>query len=295
MLKSKMKAYTYIFKINALMVANKLFNTILVLLISHLSYSQSPWVKGKNKGYFQLGVSNISYNQVVYNSNVLPALGDTRDFTAQLYGEYGLSKKLDATIVLPFKNIGYKNTGGTINESISGIGNTTFGLKYLLQDAKWKISTGIQFSANTITKNNAKGLRTGFDATTILPYVTIGSSSKKWYYYTNLGYGYMSNNYSDYIKIGAEVGYNFAPRAHVMLVSELKNNVAKENFYTTDNIAYRGTATYLDRQNYIAIGLKLNYEFIPNKFGVNFAVIGAVSNENAPAAPSINFGIYTKF
>jgi hypothetical protein len=273
---------------------------IIVLLtvtlgLTQVILAQSPWTKPKNKGYVQLGVSGIFYDQVQYDGKTVLTGFNQSDITTQIYSEYGITNKLEAQVILPYKTYSYKTKSGNISESISGLGNISFGLKYLLSDKKWKISSGLQFSANTISRNKSKGLRTGFDAATFLPYITVGSSSQKWYYYGNIGYGLMTNNYSDYIKIGAEVGYNFAPKAHVMLVIETRSTVTKESFFTTDKIDFATTANYLDRQNYIAPGIKVNYEFKKDKFGVNAAVFGAAGINNAPLAPSINFALYTKF
>ncbi len=273
--------------------------TIILIIISfglaQFAFAQSPWTKPKNKGYVQLGFSGIFYDQVQYNGKTVGTGFNQSDITTQIYGEYGLTNKLEGQVVLPYKTFSYKSKTGNISESISGIGNVTLGLKYLVSDKKWKISTGLQFSANTITRNNTTGLRTGFDAATFLPYVTAGSSYKKWYYFGNIGYGLMTNNYSDYIKLSAELGYNFAPKAHVMLVVESRNTITKESFFTTDKPSFAQTASYLDRQNYLAPGIKLNYEFVKNKFGVNAAAFGAFGIDNAPLAPSINLGFYSKF
>jgi hypothetical protein len=179
------------------------------------------------------------------------------------------------------------NTSG----NLSGIGNTTLGLKYKLYDKTWKISSGVSFSANSIKIDETIGLSTGFNATTIVPYVAIGSSHKKLYYYGNIGYGYMSNNYSDYLKATFEVGYEVIPKGHLIFVLDTRNILSKESAFNNDNAQW---SSYLDRQTYNAIGLKANYEFKKDKFGANFAIIGATGINNAPLAPTLNLGLYTK-
>ncbi len=268
---------------------------ILCVIISIDINAQGPWTKEKGKGYIQVGFSSIQYDKTQYNANELATGNNNTDVTLQLYTEYGLTNKLEVQLILPYKMVESTNKITNVSKTLTGISNTTLGLKYLLQDKKWKISTGLQFSTRSNNKDNLKGFRTGFEASTFLPYFTFGSSSNKWYYYGNIGYGLMTNNYSDFVKIAGEVGYNIIPKGHLMFVFDAKNIVTKESFYTIDNVSYRNTANYLDRQSYFAVGIKGNYEFVKNKFGANAAFIGALNTNNTPLAPSINFGIYAKF
>lgn len=263
-----------------------------LFFVTQISNAQSPWIREKGKAYVQLGFTGLFYNKLELDGKTTDLNSDYTDITTQIYSEYGISNKLEAQVILPFKFISYQSIVGNNSENLSGIGNITFGLKYKIYDNNWKISTGIQYAANSIAKNPSKGLSTGFNSNTILPYITTGSSSGKWYYFGTIGYGYMDNNYSDYIKIGAEVGYKASEKGHIIAFIDSRNIISKESAYTNDNNQW---ASYLDRQSYSALGLKYNYEFKKDKFGANFAAIGAFALDNAPAAPTMNLGIYTKF
>jgi Putative MetA-pathway of phenol degradation len=271
---------------------NNIKNYFLYLfLFTSFCFAQSPWTKEKGKAYVQLGATSLSYSKQQLNGKLTDLNADISDITTQIYSEYGITNKLEAQLVVPFKIINVETKIGNISNSLSGLGNVTLGLKYKLYDSNWKISGGILYSANSITKNNLKGLSSGFNANTLLPYLTVGSSSGKWYYFGNLGYGYMDNQYSDFMKLGAEIGYNIIDKGHIMLVLDNRIIVAKENAYLTDLNQW---SSYSDRQSYSAVGIKLNYEFKKDKFGVNFAALGAFALDNAPSAPTLNFGIYTK-
>ncbi len=264
---------------------------VILLFFAQNTNAQSPWTREKGKAYVQLGVTGLFYNSLEFDGKTTDLNSDYTDITTQLYSEYGLTNKLEALLVLPYKFVGYQANVGNISESLSGIGNLTFGLKYKVYDNKWKVSLGTQYIANSITKDVDKGLSTGFNANTILPYISTGTSSGKWYYFAAIGYGYMDNNYSDYLKINTEVGYNITSKGHLILAFDTRNIVSKESAYYNDNNQW---ASYLDRQTYNALGLKFNYEFKKDKFGANFATFGAFGNNNAPLAPSFNLGIYTK-
>lgn len=264
---------------------------LLILLSAGTINAQSPWTKEKGKAYAQLGVTGLFYNTAQINDQKTNLGGDYSDVTTQLYGEFGISNKLEALAIIPFKSASFKPTLGAGTEHLSGIGNITLGLKYKIYDQKWKISTGIQYQANSSKVAGYNGLSTGFNANTFIPYVTAGSSTGKWYYFGNLGYGYMTNDFSDYLKIGAELGYLILPKGHLIVALDSKNPVAKENAFTNNASRW---PSYLDRQTYNAVGLKFNYEFSPNKYGANIAAFGAFGNNNAPLAPTINFAVYAK-
>ena len=264
---------------------------IILLLVTSISMAQSPWTKEKGKSYLQLGFTSLNYNSFQLDGNKVENFGKISDLTIQAYAEYGITDKLEAQIIVPYKVIHYDNTNLNTSQNLSGIGNTTLGLKYKIYDKKWKVSSGVSFSVNSIKIDETIGLSTGFNSTTIVPYVAIGSSNKKLYYYGNIGYGYMNNNYSDYLKATFEVGYEVIPKGHLIFVLDTRNIISKESAFNNDNAKW---ASYLDRQTYNAIGLKTNYEFKKDKLGANFAIIGATGINNAPLAPTFNLGLYTK-
>ena len=263
----------------------------LIIAFTQLATAQSPWTKEKGKAYIQLGFSGIFYNQAQIDGKKVDLNADYSDITLQVYSEYGITNKLEAQLVLPYKTVSFDAASSNVSESFSGIGNITVGLKYKLYDNKWKISSGLQYSPKTSQYDEASGLSTGFNASTFVPYISAGSSKGKWYYFGNVGYGYMDNDYSDYFKFSAEVGYNIIPKGHIMLFLDTRNIVSKEDAFVDDTKQW---TSYLDRQTYNTFGVKLNYEFTNDKFGANAAVLGAMGIDNAPLAPSINFGVYAK-
>ena len=264
-----------------------------LLCFFQLANAQSPWTKEKGKAFIQLGASGLFYDLAQINGEKVELDADYSDVTTQLYTEYGLTDKLEVQLILPYKFTGISSKTNSFTESLSGLGNITFGLKYKLVDKNWKWAAGLQYMANTITTKTIgnKQLNTGFGANTIIPYITTGSSSGKWYYFGNLGYGYMSNEFSDFLKLDAEVGYKITSKSFLIFAFNSKNVIIEEKAF--DNNANLWPS-YLDRQTYNAMGLKFNYEFKPEKMGINMAVFGAFGNDNAPLAPSLNIGLYSK-
>ena len=272
------------------MKKNLLTTLVSLFYISQCLYAQSPWTREKGATYLQLGLTTLSYSSLQFDGNKLDDRGNYTDNTIQAYAEHGITSKLEGQIIVPYKIASYN--AENVSNTISGLGNISLGLKYKLVDKSWKISSGILYSANSIKKDADLVVKTtGINATTITPYLSAGSSYKKWYYFGNIGYGYMNNEYSDYLKATFELGYNIIPKGHLILVLDTRNPIAKENAFTNDPFQWAST---LDRQTYNAFAIKGNYEFIEGKFGVNIATIGAFGIDNAPLAPTLNFGLYAK-
>ncbi len=267
------------------------FSVVAILLIQ-TTYAQGPWTKGKGNVYLQVGFTSLTYSDIADNKGKSQKLGgDVTDLQFQAYSEYGITAKLTASLIVPFRSLSVTNDVLNTTASQSGLGNVSLGLKYKLSDKDWKINSGVQYTANSISKNKTTFLTTGFNAATILPYISIGSSKNKWYYYGNIGYGYMDNDYSDFFRFNGEVGYNVIPKGHIIFAIETKNNLSKEDAFIKDPYSNLSTS---DRQNYNAFGIKLNYEFTKDKFGANFAAFGAADIKNAPLAPTLNLGLYAK-
>lgn len=270
---------------------NKLIICLLVLSFLD-SNAQSPWTREKGKTYLQIGFTGLFYNAYVFDGKKIENSDDYSDVTTQVYAEYGLSKNLDIHAILPYKFVSVTDKSSSKTDNLSGIGNISIGLKYKISDKNWKVSSGIVYTSNSIKKDATIGLSTGLNTNAFMPYVTIGSSHNKLYYYFNLGYGYLDNNYSDYVKLTAEIGYELLPKGHLIFVLDSKNVVSKESAFINDATQW---PSHLDRQAYQAFGIKANYEIKKDKFGVNFAAFGAAGIDNSPLAPTLNLGVYTKF
>ena len=165
--------------------------TILLLcfaLSAQFIQAQSPWTKEKGKAYVQVGVSGLFYDKAQIDGINTTLDNDYSDITTQIYSEYGITDKLEALLIVPIKFASFESKITNATESLTGLGNITFGLKYKLHDKKWKIATGLQLQANSSNRDSNTGLSTDFNASTLLPYLSVGSSSGKWYYFGYIGY-----------------------------------------------------------------------------------------------------------
>lgn len=257
-----------------------------VICISFSCHAQGPWTKNKGEAYLQLAGSGIFFKTIRIDGEKIKLNERYSDITLQYYMEYGISNRLEWLLILPYKCL-YADKNPP--NSVSNPGNATLGLKYLLSGKTWKWSAGIQFAPKTSSFDEKTGFSTGFNAVMVLPYITVGSSTDRWYYFGNIGYAYLDNSYSDFLHVNIETGYKYADKGHLIIAVDTRNILNKEEAFLTDT---KQSVFYMDRQNYIGIGLKWNYEFKKDRFGINASVFGGINNNNVALAPSYNSGVY---
>ncbi len=273
--------------------------TILFSAIYTSLYAGGPWVPAYQKGFVQVGFSGLYYNAVFGpNGSERAVFRNTSDVTLQLYAEYGFARHWEIRAVLPYKTL---QTGPSTNVSanpvpagtLSGVGNIGLGVKRVVLDGNIKLSAGIDVLANTFASNDRLGLRTGYEGWTVLPYLSIGASSNRTYYFAEAGYGLMTQEYSNFLKLNGEFGYRLHPRLWVAGTLDFRLPARNGRFANTE--AYQFTAAYLNNQLFLGTGLKASFEFVPNRLGINASLIGALAGENVPFSRSYNAGIFFKW
>jgi hypothetical protein len=103
----------------------------------------------------------------------------------------------------------------------------------------------------------------------------------------------MTRNYSNFVKLNGEAGFKVLPRLWVAGTVDFRLPEKNGTFFNTD--AYQNTATYLNNQKYLGLGLKAAYDLIPDRVGLSASIIGVLSGENVPFSRSYNAGIYFKW
>ena len=272
---------------------------LLLILLPSLALAGGPWVRSPRKGFLQIGYSGLYYNAVLNTTgNEQPVFRNTSDVTLQVYAEYGFAPKWEVRAVLPYKLL---KTGPSENTTVNpvgsgtlmGIGNLGLGVKRALLDGPVKLSVGVDALANTFTNNNRLGLRTGYEGFTVLPYLSVGSGGSRTYYFAEAGYGFMTQNYSNFLKLNGEFGYRLHPRLWMAGTLDFRLPAKNGPFFNTE--AYLFTGTYLNDQMFLGAGLKAAFDVVPDKFGLTASVIGAVAGQNVPFSRSYNAGIFIKW
>jgi hypothetical protein len=255
---------------------------------------QSPWVQQVNDGFIQAGYSGLYFDQVRYNGDLVDPSRKTVDNTYQIYLDFGLLPNLGVTAVLPVKFYTITENGET--SKFDGLGNLSFSLKYQLPVKSSSMAIGLTYEAETGAENLNLGLRTGFAASTFYPYFSIGSGTKKLYFYASSGLGMRTNRHSNFVRLSGELGYKIFRHSYLIGTLDFNQPIQDDSsFFLADEEIFSKSASFLDRQSFNGAGLKFLYEFIPEKYGITLSTIGALGSDNTPFSRSYNIGIFNKF
>ena len=278
------------------------------LLFSLLAHSptmltaQSPWARSKAGFYAQAAWQSISsYSTLFGDTNdkdhVLARSVSENSF--QLYGEYGVTKRTTVTAALPF----VFNRRDCLNPesplafeqidsgSVAGLGNINLALRHQFLNGKIALAGTLRVGLPTSKYQETTGLRTGYNALTVLPTLSVGMGLGKAYWFAYGGYGYRSNDYSHFANAGVEGGYRVWKIWLIgfsELVAPLENG--SRPLPPPDLL----TGLYVNDQGWLSIGVKSIFEI--NRFwGLNLSAAGATWGQNVPKRPAFSLGAYFKW
>jgi hypothetical protein len=270
----------------------------LLLLVSSFGFSQSPWTQKKGEAFTQISFSSISSYETLFGNPDYAAERAISDRTIQLYAEYGLNDKTSLVFNLPIKSL---KAGDLVIEGSSSftekgtkttLGNIDLGIKHNFIQNKWLVTGQLNIESNTGSYDKKTGLRSGIDAFTLTPLITIGKGQSKLYYQGFLGTHLRTNDYSSAFKVGGEIGFKLFNKlwlvAFLDIVKSFENgdiDLPQEN---------RLTGLYVNNQEYGGFGLKAIGEFT-DQFGATASFGGAFFGNNVAKQAAFSFGLYQKF
>lgn len=279
----------------------KLSLFILLVLICTAS-AQSPWLQQKNTLLAQLSVNVIpNYDQLFINS------GETynterylNDITLQGWFEYGVSEYTALQLILPVKFLkagdlvsNDTSTPQTSPGSLQAFGNIALIWKQKLLQKTWILTSQLILEMPTATYQDETGLRSGYDAGSISGILSTGRGFSRFYFYTHLGIGARSNDYSSYYTVGLEGGYQITQAIWVAgVVSVMQSLMDGTRQDPPNNLQ---TGLYVNDQGFFAWGLKIYGPIIPDKFGYNLSVFSAAAGNFVAKSAPINLGFYYIF
>ncbi len=271
---------------------------IMMFLFCPLLTAQSAWGLEKKSWYTQLGFTNIGpYNELFVNGSETKDIPlEITDNTLQFYSEYGLWDKTTLSLSVPLKLIKTVSLSPTSNlgiasESVSTLGNVSFGIKRKLYDKKFVISGSLVIDANTSQYNDGSGIRSGYNTWTFIPSISIGKGTNRCFFQGNFGTGFRTNNYSHYLNLKAEVGYKFFNWFWTIFYTDYKESF--ENGSITLPVNNLTTSLYVDNQEYLGYGIKVIAE-LNNGMGITGGFGGAFSANSEAKKGALNLGVYFK-
>lgn len=272
--------------------------------IQQILFAGGPWPLGKGNYYSQIGFYGIPPSNTLFDYDydarfMNRAIGD---LSTQLYGEYGLTDKINITLDLPLKIVQAGNEIFTYTPSntiaapeatvldagtLFGLSNVKAGLMYNFLGGDIPVSAHLTVGAPTGRSNAATGLRTGFDAWTFSPALSAGFGAKKLYGYLQSGLNFRTNAFSHQFFSNLELGYEIKNKAYIALVIQALYSVTEGQ----DKTAPIQTGLYIDHQEYLAWTLKGNIP-LNKKMGLTLSLGGAFMSNNLQQSPSLGLGFY---
>ena len=270
----------------------------MLFLSSPLLIAQSAWTLEKGNGYTQLGFTTIGpYNELFVNGNDTKDLPlEVTDNTLQFYGEYGLFDKTTLSLSVPLKfiktgSLSSISNSGIASESVSAIGNVGLGIKRKLYDKKFVVSGSLVIDANTSQYRDVSGIRSGYNAWTFIPSISIGKGTNRFFFQGNFGMGFRTNNYSHYLNVKAEAGYKFLNWLWTIFYMDYKESF--ENGTINLPVNNVTTSLYVDNQEYLGYGIKVIAE-LNKSMGITGGFGGALSANSEARKAAFNLGVYFK-
>lgn len=276
----------------------------IVLLLSYsVAYAGGGWVSGKGKGFFKLSewwvVADAHYTDAgKIDPNVTTGL-----FNTTLYGEYGLSDKMDLMVNFPVFSRSYSNavvsstTGEVIvpAQSINSIGDTDVGVKYGLVRNK-PIVVSASFYLGLPLGNDSGGengtLQTGDGELNQRVSLDISTSATfgpvNTFYSVNVGLNNRNKGFSDEFRYGAEAGMILDGKLIGIFRLQGLKSFRNSTFEETN-----GASLFASDTEYLSYTFEVGYE-IKGKYGISANMGSAFSGNLILADPSYSIGVHLK-
>jgi len=264
--------------------------------------AQSPWLQDKRALLTQISFNIIpEYHQLFLNSGkTYDTERNIKDNTLQGWFDYGISDHTAMQMILPIKfmNAGqlvesHTTTPHTSSGSLQAFGNISLIWKQKLLHQAWILTNNLIMEFPTAHYQDDSGLRSGYDAWSISAALSTGRGFGRAYFYTHLGIGARSNNYSSFFTGGFEGGYQLSQHFWVAgVVSILQSFLNGSRQDPVNNLL---TGLYVNNQEFIAGGLKLFGSIIPEKLGYSLSVFTAASGNFVAKSAPVNLAVFYIF
>lgn len=275
------------------------FLTILVPSTSILA--GGPWPQPKGKGYFKLSEWWIIFDQHYTDQGLTDPNTTMGLFNTSIYAEYGLGQGFTAILNAPIFSRNYSNNLVsnttkevlTPGEAINSIGDIDLALKYSIWQGTIPVSVTLQLGLpiGITAGGSQENLQTGDGEFNQMIKLDAGyslSGKSPVYFAGYVGFNNRSNDFSDEIRVGGEIGLGLAKKklwvsAKLDLVESLKNGGTAETVTST--------SVFANNSEFLSLGLEASY-YLTNRLGVSVGTAGAIRGEIIAAAPSYSVGVF---
>jgi len=263
--------------------------------------AQSPWARSKAGFYAQLGYHTIPTYTSLFgpDDNDVEMIREVSERTVQFYGEYGITSRTTTVISLPyrFNSRGARNPESPYffaredTGSISGLGNVSLAVRHQILTGKLALAGTLRVDLPAGEGYPLAGLRTGFDALTIQPTISVGTGDGTVYWFAYGGYALRTNNYSHYLNSGVEAGISIG-RVWLIAFSDLNFSVENGERPVTGLDALTGL--FDNNQGWLSVGIKGIWRI--NRFtGITVSGTGTAWGQYVPKNPGLSAAVFFRW
>jgi len=274
--------------------------TITLLTAGITSYAGGGWVYGKHKGYFKLA-QNMIRSPYFYNpGGTITDIPTVSLYTTSLYGEYGITDRLNAIVYIPFfvrstlNRVHFNQSGDEIpGDQLNAFGDTNVGFKYgFFQNKAIVMSLGVTFGLplGHWRVNSEHILQTGDGEFNQM--ITLQASHsfypKPFYVSAMVGFNNRTRGFSEEFRYAAEAGLTLKKwicDLKIYSINSLYNGTAGEN---------QANSIFANNTEYFSFTPEVNYLF-NEKTGISGSVGFALAGRNILASPNFSLGVFMTF
>ncbi|ANW96597.1 hypothetical protein AXE80_10040 [Wenyingzhuangia fucanilytica] len=277
-------------------------STLILCFLFAFQFVNAQWNKGKGNGYYKLSAWSLVADQHYTSTGDIDPNATRGNFTLSLYGEYGLTNKLDVITYLPFFTRIYQNaqvsgTNGSViqeGEAVNAVGDIDVGIRYgLLKRNHFALSTTLKLGLPTgKDKAGSDGsYQTGDGEFNQLITVDAGTSyqlfHKPAYTKAYVGFNNRTQGFSDEFHYGIESGIKLWSKLWVL------GRINSINSFKNGTLSAQNAqgSIFANNIEYISVGGEVAY-YITSKLGVSLNYTSAVSGRIIYARPSISAGVF---
>lgn len=276
---------------------------ILCAIVSFQATAGGGWVHSKGKGFFKLSEWWVVADKHYIGNGEIDDNITTGLYNTNLYGEYGISDKVNLMLNLPIFSRSFTNdevsgtTGSLImaGDAINSIGDMDIGLKYGIIRNKPVVLSASLYLGLPLGKTNGGNRRTlatgdGEFNQILSVQASTSKSIGKFNLFAgiDLGFNNRTKGFSDELRYGLEIGSVFNKRLITILRLQRFESLENSNF-VEDN----GVSIFASDTEFSAYTYEVAYE-IKEKYGITANVGGAFSGRLIFANKSYSIGVYMK-
>lgn len=271
---------------------------VAMIFITTPMYAGGGWPQPKRGGYFKLAQNFIGSSNFFAPDGSIVDITTVRLYTTSIYGEYGFTNRLTGLIYFPFfvrntlNEIQYNQSGNTEpGDALNSVGDTDLAIKYgLIVNKPVVVSATLVFGLplGVPAGGSSQILQTGDGEFNQILKIDASYSfyPKPVYVSAYAGFNNRTNNFSDEMRFGAEVGLTFKK-----FIPILKLNVVQSLYNGNAEEAQNGI--FSNNTEYVSPTVELNYQ-VNEKWGISGSGGFAFAGRNILASPNWSLGTYLK-